>query len=96
MKAKVRNFPFKEVVARADALAKDGAVIFQKWTCAHCGSRQTMDKPNAFYVEGECEECHKVTDIQAAGCNYLLFWGNEKGFEALGKVTRVEAAKKEN
>lgn len=42
----------------------------QKWTCQHCHSRQTMQKPNQFFRSGRCEECGEATIIKK--CNYLV------------------------
>jgi hypothetical protein len=48
-------------------------MVFQKWTCDHCGgSRQTMPVPNTFYIGGHCEECKKPTDIARKGCGFAL------------------------
>lgn len=72
------DFPFEDVLARAEILVSQGATVWQKWTCAHCGSRQTMEDKNAFYVEGSCEECGETTNIRAQGCNYLILYTMEK------------------
>lgn len=65
------NFPFDEVAANAQKKVKEGWFIYQKWTCQHCGARQTMPVANHFYEKGRCEECKKITDIRAGGCNFL-------------------------
>lgn len=70
------DHPFDIVVADAERLVNEkGATVWQKWSCIHCGARQTMATPNKFYTSGECEECGGVTDIQKEGCNYLLMMG---------------------
>ena len=51
---------------------------YQKFTCEKCGSRQTMEEPNTFYLEGACEECKHVTDIRKKGCGYMATF-NMKG-----------------
>lgn len=66
------DFPFKEVAAEAEKHVQNGFQVFQKFTCAKCGARQTMAVPNTFYTTGSCEECEHVTDIEKQGCNYLL------------------------
>jgi hypothetical protein len=68
----VLDHDFLETAERANKLVLEGATVFQKFTCEHCGSRQTMPTPNAFYCEGKCEECNGVTNIFARGCNYVL------------------------
>lgn len=45
--------------------------VYQKWTCQHCGARQTMPDRNKFYARGLCEDCKKETNIVARGCNYM-------------------------
>ncbi len=65
--------PIRDCMARADEIIeKYGAEVFQQWLCAHCGAKQTMETPNAFFAAGVCEECGKETDIEADGCNYAV------------------------
>lgn len=69
------DHPFYEVAERAEQVLESyhgAATIFQKWSCAECGARQTMDIPNTFFTVGQCEECGGITDIVATGCNYML------------------------
>jgi hypothetical protein len=51
---------------------KGNVSVWQKWSCDHCGARQTMDVPNKFFTRGLCEACGGETDILQRGCNYLL------------------------
>jgi len=67
-----RNGPFEEVIAKADKAIAAGATVFFKFTCIKCGSRQTFDVPNTAYVEGECEECHAITDLREHGIGFLM------------------------
>jgi transcription initiation factor IIE alpha subunit len=71
-KIKYKDFPFDEIIEAAKKFAEDGLNVHQKFTCTKCGSRQTIDTPNAFHTHGRCEECDHVTDIVASGCNYML------------------------
>lgn len=80
------DFPFENVVEKADEQVRLGNFVFQKWTCSHCKSRQTMPKPNKFWLSGVCEECDSVTDIQKQGCNYTLIAGIDA--ETLKKMLR--------
>ena len=64
--------PFDEVVAEAGERIRPGVVVHQQFSCASCGSKQTMDTPNVFYTGGRCEECGAETDIRADGCNYMV------------------------
>jgi hypothetical protein len=69
---KYNDYPFEEVAAAAQAKVKQGCTIHQKWSCDYCNSRQTMEEANKFFTSGKCEECGKITDIKARGCNYTL------------------------
>ena len=66
------DYPIQECADTAEKYIQQGLYVYQKWTCKNCGSRQTMTEPNIFFESGTCEECGKVTDIKAQGCNYLL------------------------
>jgi len=66
------DYPFAEVCATAQEAIAHGGTVFQKFTCEYCGVRQFITEPNAFYRQGTCEKCGKVTDIQARGCNYMV------------------------
>ena len=69
------DHPFDEVCKQAEEHVKQGRNVFQKWTCSHCGVRQTMPDANHMYTKGICEECDSLTDIQKQGCNYMLILG---------------------
>lgn len=58
----------------ADKLIAENSnvTVFQKWTCGGCGRRLMGSDPNVFTVTGQCQHCGAVTDIQLAGCNFLL------------------------
>lgn len=66
------DFPLDEVAEGALRHVREGSTVFQKFSCASCGLRQTIDEPNVFFTHGRCEECGDVTDIRASGCNYVL------------------------
>jgi len=67
---KYNDYPIDECAQAADELIADGADVHQKWTCGHCGSRQTMATANVFYRSGICEACGNTTVIR--GCNYMV------------------------
>lgn len=78
------DFPFDDCVKTADVQIAVGNEIHQKFTCANCGSRQTMEQKNTFFESGTCEECGHVTDIRAKGCNYVLIIpGRKQGGEQI-------------
>ena len=60
-------YPFDEVVREAGRRISRGVTVFQQFACARCGSKQTMDEPNMFYIGGRCEECGALTDIRTDG-----------------------------
>ena len=64
------DYPIEECLEVAVPYMERGAQVFQKWTCSHCHSRQTMGVANTFFRAGVCEECHMTTVISK--CNYLL------------------------
>jgi len=66
---KYDDYPLEECLIQASELIRDGADVWQKWTCRHCGSRQTMGEKNKFFKSGRCEECDRVTIIKK--CNYM-------------------------
>jgi hypothetical protein len=69
------DFPFHTVASEAEKKMNDGFTIYQKFTCDHCGTRQTMAEPNSFFCTGKCERCGKITNILARGCNYIAMIG---------------------
>lgn len=73
------DYPIDKCVAQAEerinALGARGIpmTVRQKWTCRHCGSRQTMEDKNVFHRSGRCEACGQITFIQK--CNYMALIG---------------------
>ena len=78
-----QNYPIEDCAATAERLIADGCEIFQKFTCAKCGSRQVMGEPNKFFTSGKCEECGGVTDIAADGCNYVVVGRGDRAAAAI-------------
>jgi hypothetical protein len=72
MAGEFNDYPFNEVCRTAEEKMQQGFDVYQKFTCAKCGSRQTIDTPNIFHKLGRCEECKHITNIEKRGCNYLL------------------------
>jgi Zn finger protein HypA/HybF involved in hydrogenase expression len=69
------DHPFDEVAATAQEKIAEGATVYQKFTCAKCGQRLTIEEPNVFFTEGHCDKCGAITDIKKRGCNYLIIFG---------------------
>jgi hypothetical protein len=66
-----KDYSILECVEMAERLPPE-AIFHQKFTCTKCGARQTMAQPDTFFVEGSCEECGHITNINKAGCNLLV------------------------
>ncbi len=66
------NYPYWEVADRARRFADVGCKIFQKFTCADCGEHMVMEVPNVLYKTGQCDICGNYTDIEDAGCNFII------------------------
>jgi hypothetical protein len=87
-----KNYPLHECAERAEQLIRDGADVYQKWTCGGCGERVTANSANAFTTMGHHEEkkdgspCGHVTDMRVTGCNYMVIAaGNTKAAETILK-----------
>lgn len=66
--------PVEEIARQADVQIQLGFTIWQKWTCQHCGSRQTMAEPNLLFRSGNCQECGKTSTIEV--CGFMLAGGD--------------------
>ena len=75
--------PLLEIAAECDVLIADGMTIFQKWTCVHCGARQTMPDPNVLYVAGLCDKCTLLTNIEENGCGFMVVGGDPEMVEII-------------
>ena len=69
---KYNNYPLEEIQEACLKHIKNGANIYQKFTCAGCGARLMMPVPNIIFTEGSCDKCDHITDLEKDGCNYLL------------------------
>ena len=76
------DLPVEEIARQADEQIQKGFTIWQKWTCSHCGSRQTMEEPNLLYRSGRCQACDKVSVIVV--CGFML--ANAQGAEIVQSV----------
>lgn len=72
MSDKPKDHPFDEVIAEVERQIAMGRICYQKFTCAGCGARLTIEEPNKFHTLGTCDKCPAVTDIKKQGCNYML------------------------
>ena len=74
-KRQYHDYPFADVTAKAREKVLEGHTVYQKFTCAGCGARLTIDQPNLFFETGTCDRCSTITNIRARGCNYMLVTG---------------------
>jgi len=72
MEVTYNDHPFDEVAKAAAEKIKQGFTVHQKFTCAGCGNRLTIDEPNVFHELGSCDNCKTITNIRKRGCNFLL------------------------
>ena len=66
------DLPFYKIAEQAEQLIEAGASIYFKFTCQHCGARQTFDEVNKLFTSGSCEECGEVTSLVENGCGYMV------------------------
>lgn len=52
----------KAVCAKANKVKEIGGEVLFKYTCLHCGARQTFTEADKLFMQGECEECKGITD----------------------------------
>jgi predicted RNA-binding Zn-ribbon protein involved in translation (DUF1610 family) len=65
------DHPLEEILQAMDQQILLGNIVYFKFTCAHCGARQTSADANTYHVDGyNCEECGKLT-VPTEG-NFLL------------------------
>lgn len=70
--------PLLDCAQKAEGLIQRGGDVYQQFTCAQCGAKQTMNVKNTFFTSGTCEECGGLTDIQKDGCNYMVHFAMPK------------------
>jgi len=68
--AEFQDYPIEEILEAFKEMVPEGDILYQKWTCGDCGSRQTMEQPNLVFAHGKCEGCGFITEIKK--CNFLL------------------------
>jgi len=67
------DLPLDQAVRAAEEAASSGFLVFQKFTCTSCGSRQSIPEPFKFYTRASCEECLNVSEISE--CGFILIAG---------------------
>jgi len=66
------DLPLEELVAMADDVLARNGHVWLKFTCQHCGSRQTIDEPDTFYIFASCEECGQTTSLGDVGGGLMV------------------------
>lgn len=86
MKPEHKDLPVPEALAKIEKLIGQGALCWVKFTCDHCGSRQTSDTPNTWATAGyTCEECGKLTIPERIG--FMLAFSNQASKELLTELS---------
>jgi len=52
---------YEELLPQCINLLENGHSFWAKFTCQHCGARQTSDTKNVFHASYSCEECGKIS-----------------------------------
>ena len=66
------DLSLEDYVKLVDDLINKGWTVYTKFTCLHCGSRQTGEEPNTVCTGGySCEECGEVSHPDRFGCAIL-------------------------
>lgn len=53
-----KDIPKDELIKKMSWVIEQGGIVYVKFTCPYCFSRQTSDTPNTFHLAGyKCEEC---------------------------------------
>lgn len=59
--AEPQDKTFDELLPQCTELLNNGHTFWAKFTCQHCGVRQTSDQKNVFHESYYCEECGKIS-----------------------------------
>ena len=64
-----QDLPLDDYVALMEQMIHAGWTDFTKFTCLHCGSRQTGEEPNTVCTGGySCEACGQTSFPKKFGC----------------------------
>lgn len=64
--------PYEELHVWLNQILDSGGTFWGKFTCGHCGARQTFEEPNVLFAAGKCEECEQTTLLNKWGVVVLL------------------------
>jgi len=57
----------EEILPMCEDVIRKGGTFHAKFTCKHCGARQTFEEANSIFASGHCEECDKVSQLDKWG-----------------------------
>lgn len=63
---------FDELLPKMLEILRGGGTFWGKFTCLHCGARQTFETPNKLFLQGKCEECGGTSNLNKWGLLVLL------------------------
>jgi hypothetical protein len=70
------DHPLAELEKSAAEWIRQGATVYQKFTCDACDERVTILEANQLYTHGRHDECpvqdDYITDLRIKGCNYMV------------------------
>jgi len=58
---------YRELLPKMKQILECGGSFWGKFTCGHCGSRQTFEEGNLLFTSGKCEECGETTLLNRWG-----------------------------
>jgi hypothetical protein len=70
----LRDFPLERIRRDWERIRElaPHAKFFQKWTCAHCGERNTARSEGVLFKSGTCASCRRESPIDKCGFILLL------------------------
>jgi predicted RNA-binding Zn-ribbon protein involved in translation (DUF1610 family) len=78
------DFPLPEIIEAMERHVAAGNMVWFKFTCVHCGSRQTDSKANTIHRSYTCEDCGKETFPTEGNFMLAVSTNPEKMKELLG------------
>lgn len=63
---------YEELEVQLLTVLSQGGTFWGKFTCSHCGTRQTFEESNKLFTSGICEECEGETKLDKWGVMVLF------------------------
>jgi hypothetical protein len=81
------DISLKQLKEKMDWVTMQGGITFVKFTCLHCGSRQTSVEPDVIHESYTCCKCGKVSYPHGYGMLVILPTKElKKNIEKSGRV----------